>query len=151
MTKHRIFSRFFTETKKYSLSEICQYMATFYFNMRTVHLHTFGKNFLEIHSYAEELYSEMEDFYDDFAETAISYDEFVPTMNVTPGDYQVVTDVGSDFDTILGVMLDSVRTLFDKVENVDKERYASFVASKCDSVLEWLDKQNYKLKQMCEV
>jgi hypothetical protein len=50
-------------------------------------------------------------------------------------------------DTI-GVMLNGVRTLFDYLESIAKDIYPSFVYSKIDSILEWLDKQNYKLTQM---
>ena len=64
--KHYIFSRFFqVQGSVYNLSELAQYMAVFYFNMRTVHFNTTGKNFLELHEYAQELYEQAEDYYDD--------------------------------------------------------------------------------------
>lgn len=135
--------------KKYSLSELAQYMAVFYFDMRTVHFHTQGLNFLELHEYAQELYEQAEDYYDDLIETAISFDEAVQPMFVLPGDNSPISD-WRDLtapDTI-AVMLNGVRRTFDKLEMLNKEAYPSFVQSKIDSMLEWLDKQNYKSTQM---
>ena len=148
--KKHIFSRFFNSMGSfYNLSELAQYMAVFYFDMRTVHFHTQGKNFLELHEYAQELYEQAEDYYDDLVETAISFNETVQPMFVTPGDCPPITDVlnMTPTDTI-GVMLNGVRTVYDYLESIAKEVYPSFVYSKIDSMLEWLDKQNYKLQQM---
>ncbi len=150
MKKYHIFSRFFNSMGSfYNLSELAQYMAVFYFNMRTVHFHTQGKNFLELHEYAQELYEQAEEYYDDLVETAISFNEMVQPMFVTPGDCPPVTDVANMTPTdTIGVMLNGVRVLFDSLESITKEVYPSFVYSKIDSMLEWLDKQNYKLTQM---
>ena len=150
MKKHYIFSRFFhSQMSAYSLSELAQYMAVFYFDMRSVHFNTQGSNFLELHKYAQELYEQAEDYYDDLIETAISFNEMVQPMFVTPGDFTPITDQSNlnDVDTI-GVMINGVRTLFDCLESINKDIYPSFVYSKIDSMLEWLDKQNYKLTQM---
>lgn len=151
MKKQRIFSRFFQDTfsKKYTLSELAQYVSVFYFNMRTVHFHTQGKEFLELHRYAESLYVNAEDYYDDLVEMALSFEETVQPMFVFPGDNPPITDV-SNFngsDTV-SVILNSVRTLFDRLEMLNKDVYPAFVQSKIDSILELLDKQNYKLQQM---
>lgn len=150
MKKYHIFSRFFNSMGSYhSLSELAQYMAVFYFDMRTVHFHTQGKNFLELHEYAQELYEQAEEYYDDLVETAISFNEIVQPMFVTPGDCPPVTDVVNMTPTdTIGVMLNGVRTVYDYLESITKEVYPSFVYSKIDSMLEWLDKQNYKLTQM---
>lgn len=150
MKKYHIFSRFFNSVGSYcTLSELAQYMAVFYFDMRTVHFHTQGKNFLELHEYAQELYEQAEDYYDDLVETAISLTEMVQPMFVTPGDCPPVTDVANMTPTdTIGVMLNGVRTVYDYLESITKEVYPSFVYSKIDSMLEWLDKQNYKLTQM---
>ena len=150
MKKHYIFSRFFqSQISAYSLSELAQYMAVFYFDMRSVHFNTQGPNFLELHEYAQELYEQAEDYYDDLIETALSFHEKVQPMSVTPGDCPPLTDQSNlnDVDTI-GVMINRVRTLFDYLESINKDVYPSFVYSKIDSMLEWLDKQNYKLQQM---
>ena len=148
-SKH-IFSRFFNSMGSlYNLSEIAQYMAVFYFDMRTVHFHTQGKNFLELHEYAQELYEQAEDYYDDLVETAISFNETVQPMFVTPGNDAPITDVANMTPTdTIGVMLNGVRTVYDFLESIVKEVYPSFIYSKIDSMLEWLDKQNYKLTQM---
>lgn len=150
MKKH-VFSRFFMDSfgKKYTLSELAQYMAVFYFDMRNAHFHTAGKDFLELHEYAQELYEQAEDYYDDLIETAISFNETVQPMFVTPGNYSPVTDVTNMTPTdTIGVMLNSVRSIYDYFESINREIYPSFVYSKIDSMLEWLDKQNYKLTQM---
>lgn len=148
--KKHIFSRFFNSMGSYyNLSELAQYMAVFYFDMRTAHFHTQGKEFLELHEYAQELYEQAEDYYDDLVETAISFNETVQPMFVTPGDCPPVTDVANMTPTdTIGVMLNGVRTVYDYLESITKEVYPSFVYSKIDSMLEWLDKQNYKLQQM---
>lgn len=150
MKKNHIFSRFFQSSiSSYSLSELAQYMAVFYFDMRTAHFHTQGKEFLELHEYAQELYEQAEDYYDDLVETAISFNEQVQPMFVTPGNCPPVTDVSNMTPTdTIGVMLNGVRTVYDYLESIKKEVYPSFVYSKIDSMLEWLDKQNYKLGQM---
>ena len=148
-TKH-IFSRFFSSmTSSYHLSELAQYMAVFYFDMRTVHFNTQGKNFLELHEYAQELYEQAEEYYDDLIETSISFNESVQPMWVIPGGDSPISNVSNlnATDTI-GVMINGVRTVYDYLESINKEVYSSFVYSKIDSMLEWLDKQNYKLQQM---
>jgi DNA-binding ferritin-like protein len=124
-------------------------MAVFYFDMRTAHFHTQGKEFLELHEYAQELYEQAEDYYDDLVETAISFNETVQPMFVTPGDWipESIDYNRTSSDTI-SLMLRSVQRLYDCLESITKEVYPSFVYSKIDSMLEWLDKQNYKLQQM---
>ncbi len=150
MKKYRIFSRFFNSVGSYyTLSELAQYMAVFYFNMRTAHFKTSGDTFLELHEYAQELYEQAEDYYDDLIETALSFNETVQLMFVTPGDWipESIDYNRTSSDTI-SLMLRSVQRLYDCLESITKEVYPSFVYSKIDSMLEWLDKQNYKLQQM---
>ena len=147
-TKH-IFSRFFQSAIScYSLSELAQYMAVFYFNMRTVHFNTAGENFLELHTYAQELYEQAEDYYDDLIETAMSLNEQVQPMFVTPGSWAPTNEIPHNSSSSISIMCDSVKILYDYLESVSKDIYPSFVYSKIDSMLEWLDKQNYKLQQM---
>ena len=150
MNKKHIFSRFFNSVfSGNNLSGLAQDMAVFYFDMRTAHFHTQGKNFLELHEYAQELYEQAEDYYDDLVETAISFNETVLPMFITPGDNPPISDFSNltAMDTI-GVMINGVRTVYDRLESIAKDVYPSFVYSKIDSMLEWLDKQNYKLTQM---
>ena len=150
MKKYHIFSRFFNSVGSlYNLSELAQYMAVFYFNMRTAHFKTSGDTFLELHEYAQELYEQAEDYYDDLVETALSFNETVQPMFVTPGDWipESIDYNRTSSDTI-SLMLRSVQRLYDYLESLPKEVYPSFVYSKIDSMLEWLDKQNYKLQQM---
>jgi len=147
--KHYIFSRFFqAQGSAYNLSELAQYMAVFYFNMRTVHFNTAGKNFLELHEYAQELYEQAEDYYDDLVETAMSFNETIQPMFVTPGNWTPTNEVPNNSSSSIRLMSDSVKILYDYLESIAKEVYPSFVYSKIDSMLEWLDKQNYKLQQM---
>ena len=147
-SKH-IFSRFFNSMGSYcNLSELAQYMAVFYFNMRTVHFNTAGQNFLELHEYAQELYEQAEDYYDDLVETAMSFNETIQPMFVTPGNWVPTNEVPHNSSSSISIMSDSVKILYDYLESIAKEVYPSFVYSKIDSMLEWLDKQNYKLQQM---
>lgn len=150
MKKYHIFSRFFNSMGSfYNLSELAQYMAVFYFDMRTAHFHTQGKEFLELHEYAQELYEQAEDYYDDLVETAISFNETVQPMWIIPGGNSPICNVSNlDATDTIGVMINGVRTVYDSLESITKEVYPSFVYSKIDSMLEWLDKQNYKLTQM---
>lgn len=132
-----------------SLKDLAQYAAVFYFNMRTVHFKTCGKNFLELHEYAQELYEQAEDYYDDLVETAISFNEEVVPMFVTPGDWiPERADYSRDAHDTVSLMLQSVQELYECMDALDKEAYPSFVQSKIDGIMEWLDKQNYKLSQM---
>lgn len=147
-SKH-IFSRFFNSVGSYyNLSELAQYMAVFYFNMRTAHFKTSGDTFLELHEYAQELYEQAEDYYDDLVETALSFNETVYPMFVTPGNWVPTNEVPYNSLSSISIMSDSVKILYDYLESIAKEVYPSFVYSKIDSMLEWLDKQNYKLQQM---
>lgn len=148
--KRKIFSRFFItdcENKK-SLSELAQDVAVFYFNMRTCHFKTSGKEFLELHEYAQELYEQAEDYYDDLVETAISYKEEIVPMCVVPDDWMPdFSEYDKGAEGTIQIMKDCVKMLFDRLECL-KDGYSSFVYSKRDTILEWLDKQNYKLEQM---
>ena len=147
--KIKIASRFFqSSVSKYNLVELAQYMASFYFNARTVHFNTSGKNFLEIHKYAQELYEQAEDFYDDLVETALSFNEKVQPMFVTPGNFEMLKQETFAPEQAVEKLSDNVKRLFDIFESANKEEYPSFVYSKLDSIMEWLDKQNYKLEQM---
>lgn len=149
MKHYHIFSRFFQSSiSSYNLSELAQYMAVFYFNMRTVHFNTAGENFLELHEYAQELYEQAEDYYDDLVETAISFNEQIQPMFVTPGNWSPTNEVPYNSSSSISIMTDSVKILYDYLESIKKEAYPSFVYSKIDTMLEWLDKQNYKLGQM---
>jgi len=148
--KKKVFSRFFdSQLNTFTLSQLAQYTAVFYFNMRTVHFLTEGENFLEIHEYAQELYEQAEDYYDDLIETALSYKEQIQPMYVVPGDWSPET---ANYNMTVGdsirLMKDSVQKLFDYMEKVNRDIYSSFVYSKVDSILEYFDKQNYKLNQM---
>lgn len=151
MKKYHVFSRFFTQAvneEPKSLSELAQYMAVFYFNMRTVHFRSTGENFLEIHKYAEELYKQSEEYYDDLIETALSLNETITAMYVTPGDW---IPEGAEYNRAswdsISLLKRSVERIYDYLENVKKD-YPSFVYSKIDSMLEYFDKQNYKISQM---
>ena len=148
-TKH-IFSRFFNcVTNSSNLSELAQDIAVFYFNMRTAHFKTSGDTFLELHEYAQELYEQAEEYYDDLIETAISFNETIQPMFVTPGDWMPERiDYNRTSSDTISLMKNSVQRLYDYLESIAKEVYPSFVYSKIDSMLEWLDKQNYKLQQM---
>ena len=148
-SKH-IFSRFFNSvSSSYGLSELAQYTAVFYFNMRTAHFMTIGDTFLELHEYAQELYEQGEEYYDDLVETALSFNEHPVAMYVTPGDWNPeAMDYDRTASNTISLILRSVQRLYDCLESITREVYPSFVYSKIDSMLEWLDKQNYKLTQM---
>lgn len=145
----KIFSRFFEEeTVTRNLAEIAQNIASFSFDMRTIHLNVCGNDFLSLHEYAQELYEEAEKQYDQFAEMAISFNEPVSAMNVLAGDWNSLSPKSFTVREAASLMLERVRALYDRLESFNGDGYSTFVSSVKDSFLEWLDKQNYKLSQM---
>ena len=132
----------------YTLSEAAQYLSALFFDLRTIHFLTTGSEFYTYHELAQELYEKTEDYYDDMVETAIGYDSDVSPMYVLPGDWQFVDEHGS-FDTngqvTQTLILDRLERIYDILESVNQ--YDSMVQSKIDSMLEYYDKEIYKLKQ----
>ena len=150
--KRHIFSRFLAVelNARKTLSELAQEMAVFYFNMRTAHFHTTGDTFLELHLYAEELYKQAEDYYDDLIETAISLKETVVPMHILPGDWIPEQNFDRNPYETINLLLISTQKIYDFLETINKDVYPSFVYSKIDSMLEYFDKQIYKIGQMAK-
>lgn len=148
MKQRKIFSRFFNEQgRQYSLTDMAKFMAAFYFDMRTVHFCTTGNDFYTYHQLAEELYTIAEMYYDDLIETAIGYDEEIKPMFVIPEAWcniQASDISGAETEEIISK---SLMQIFDKLESIAKGKYSSFVYSKIDSMLEYFDKEIYKIKQ----
>ena len=146
-----ITSRFgssFEEADGYTLSEASQSLAALFFDLRTVHFLCSGSNFYTYHELAQELYEKTEDFYDDLVETAISYDESVQPMFVLPGDWE---SLGSNFagtDEPELILLPKLEEIYDVLQNVID--YDSSVQSKLDSMMEYYDKEIYKLERAVE-
>ena len=130
-----------------SLADVARYVADFYFNMRDVHFFMHGKGFLEIHEYAQELYEQAEEYYDDLIETAIDFGEDVVSMKDTE-ELSFSERKDYDYANAASFMQANVSELMGVLEFLDETVYPSFIYSKIDSMLEWLDKQNYKLTQM---
>lgn len=132
----------------YTLSEAAQYLASLFFDLRTIHFLSTGSEFYTYHKLAQELYEQTEEYYDDLVETAIGYDSDVSPMYVLPGDWDFV-DENDSLDTTGQVpqtlILDRLQQLYDVLENV--QSYDSMVQSKIDSMLEYYDKEIYKLRQ----
>ena len=148
-SKKSIQSRYYMDnSRQFTLSEIAQYLASLFFDLRTIHFNTTGPEFYTYHELAQELYEQTEDYYDDIVETAISFDNDVSPMYVLPGDWQFVDEHGS-FDTngqvVQTLILQRLQIIYDVLENVDE--YDSMVQSKIDSMMEFYDKEIYKLKQ----
>ena len=150
----QIFSRFFLNDRTYSLSDVAQFMAAFYFDMRTIHFLTVGKEFYTLHSLAEELYEKAEEYYDDLVETYLGYNESYTPMYAIPQEWnelrgQTAEGGAEDFDVerVTSIVTTELQNIFDICENIDKSKYSSFVYSKIDSILEYLDKEIYKITQ----
>ena len=142
-----VFSRFFMDFPYQSLklSEIAQYMACFYFDMRTIHFLAVGTDFLSIHEFAQEIYESAEEWYDDLVETAIGYEEPYQPMCVLSGDWELAQkDSFSDMNDFVDGIRIRCQRMFDVLESLDTSDYASFVSSKIDSMMEVLDKYIYK-------
>ena len=148
-SSYKIQSRFYQSAiSKYTLSEAAQYMAALFFDLRSIHFLTTGNEFYTYHKLAEELYEKTEDFYDDLIETAIGCDSDISSMYVLPGDWDSVNTDGS-FNSTAQVpqtlILDRLEKIYDVLESV--KEYDSMVKSKLDAMLEYYDKEIYKLKQ----
>lgn len=134
----------------FTLSEAAQYLSALFFDLREIHFNTTGSEFYTYHELAQELYEKTEDFYDDLVETAISFDSDVSPMYVLPGDWSFITN-DEDLSTdgvvygVQNVLLDKLSTIYDILSDV--QEYDSMVQSKIDSMLEYYDKEIYKLKQ----
>ena len=133
---------------KYTLSECAQYLAALFFDLRTIHFKATGPEFYTYHELAQELYEKADEYYDDIIETALGYDSNVSAMYVLPGDWGFVDENGS-FDTngqvVQTLILERLERIYDILENV--QDYDSMVSSKIDGMLEYFDKEIYKLKQ----
>ena len=149
--KNGIHSRFNQTNGKhlFTLSEAAQYLSALFFDLREIHFNTTGSEFYTYHELAQELYEKTEEFYDDIVETAISFDSDVSPMYVLPGDWSFITnDEDLSTDGIYGVqnvLLDKLSTIYDILSDV--QEYDSMVSSKIDSMLEYYDKEIYKLRQ----
>ena len=133
---------------KYTLSECAQYLAALFFDLRTIHFKATGSEFYTYHELAQELYEKTDEYYDDMIETALGYDSNISAMYVLPGDWSFVDENGS-FDTnsqvVQTLILERLEHIYDVLENV--QDYDSMVSSKIDGMLEYFDKEIYKLKQ----
>lgn len=149
-SSRHINSRFYQNggERFYTLSEVAQYLSALFFDLRTIHFLTTGGEFYTYHALAQELYEQTEDYYDDVVETAIGFDSDVSPMYVLPGDWNFVDEHGSlstDGQVVQTLILDRLQKIYDILENV--QEYDSMVSSKIDSMLEYYDKEIYKLRQ----
>lgn len=148
----KISSRFYMDnSRKFTLSEISQYLSALFFDLRTIHFNATGSEFYTYHELAQELYEQTEEYYDNIVETAISFDSDVSPMYVLPGDWRFVDEHGSfstDGQVVQTLILERLQIMYDVLENVDE--YDSMVQSKIDSMMEFYDKEIYKLKQAME-
>lgn len=148
-SKKSIKSRYYmNDSRKFTLAEVAQYLASLFFDLRTIHFNSTGDDFYTYHALAEDLYEKTEDYYDDIVETAIGYDSDVSPMYVLPGDWIFVDEHGS-FDTngtVQTLILMRLQIIYDVLENV--KEYDSMVQSKVDGMMEFYDKEIYKLTQV---
>ena len=145
----KIASRYYMDnSRKFTLSEVAQYLSSLFFDLRTIHFLTTGSEFYTYHELAQTLYEKTEDYYDDIVETAITFDSDVSPMYVLPGDWQFVDENGS-FDTngqvTQTLILQRLQIIYDVLENV--AQYDSMVQSKIDGMMEFYNKEIYKLTQ----
>ena len=78
----------------------------------------------------------------------MGYDSNVQPMYVLPGDWNFIDDNGSlstDGQTVQTLLLDRLMQIYDVLDNV--REYDGMVSSKIDSMLEYYDKEIYKLSQ----
>ena len=149
-SSRQIKSRFYMDgdPRQFTLSEVAQYLSALFFDLRTIHFNTTGSEFYTYHKLAEELYEKTEDYYDDIVETAINFDSDVSPMYVLPGDW-IFVEEDSDFSTenksVQTMILERLKVIYDVLEKT--QDYDSMVSSKLDGMMEYYDKEIYKLSQ----
>jgi len=145
----KIASRYYMDnSRQFTLSEVAQYLSSLFFDLRTIHFLTTGSEFYTYHELAQTLYEKTEDYYDDIVETAITFDNDVSPMYVLPGDWQFVDENGSfntDGQVVQTLILQRLQIIYDVLENV--AQYDSMVQSKIDGMMEYYNKEIYKLTQ----
>lgn len=135
-------------SRKFTLSEVAQYFAALFFDLRSIHFNT-GSEFYTYHELAQELYEKTEEYYDDIMETAISFDDDTSPMYVLPGDWIFVDEddsISTEGQVVQTLILERLQKIYYVLESV--QEYDSMVQSKIDSMMEFYDKEIYKLKQV---
>lgn len=132
-----------------SLAELALYVYAFGNDVRTLHLHTTGNNFISIHESLNELYDVLFEAFDNFAEMAISHNETVqnPTNIKDNIEWEPLECKDFNSDDICKIINEKGNTLINSILNV--KEYEPFVQSKVDEYSSEIDKiVNYIFKQI---
>ena len=136
-----------------TLSYLSSYIYLFGNDIRLLHLYTKGKNFIEIHELLNELYDVCFDYYDVFAEMAITHNEIIPN----PTDILLEDNIawnpilGNNFssDDIKNYVFDKGNEIIKFADNITE--YENFVTSKIDEFNYELDSLvNYKFARISD-
>ena len=100
-----------------TLSELSSYVYLLGNDARILHLYTEGENFMSIHELLQDLYEVCFEYYDTFAEMAISHGESIPN----PSD--IVLSEGIDWNPTFGDAFDT-NFIIDEVK--EKGKTATF-------------------------
>lgn len=130
-----------------TLSELSSYAYLLGNDARILHLYTEGENFMSIHELLQDLYEVCFEYYDTFAEMAISHGESIPN----PSDIVLSEGIdwnptfGDAFDTnfIIGEVKEKGNKVITMGDNLNE--YEGFVKSEIDALNAELDSiVNYK-------
>lgn len=132
-----------------SLAELALYVYAFGNDVRTLHLHTTGHNFISIHESLNELYDVLFEAFDNFAEMAISHNETVqnPTNIKDNIEWEPLECKDFNSDDICKIINEKGNMLINNILNI--KEYEPFVQSKVDEYSSEIDKiVNYIFKQI---
>lgn len=142
-------SKSIKDKKTKSLAELALYVYAFGNDVRTLHLHTTGHNFISIHESLNELYDVLFEAFDNFAEMAISHNETVqnPTNIKDNIEWEPLECKDFNSDDICKIINEKGNTLINNILNI--KGYEPFVQSKVDEYSSDIDKiVNYIFKQI---
>lgn len=134
------------------LNDFVDYLVLFINDLKVLHFYAEGKGFKRNHETAEELYTEMETFLDDFSEIAISQDEIVGNFSTSAIRVEDWNPVEVD-DYENDEFVENVFQRGEKIKRIaqsiiDGNYYNSFVVSKLDDLIAYLNKEiSYKIKR----
>ena len=137
------------DTNTKSLADLALYVYAFGNDVRTLHLHTTGQDFISIHEKLNELYDVLFEAFDSFAEMAISHNETVqnPTNIKDSIEWEPLESKDFSSDEICKVINEKGNVVINDILKI--KEYEPFVQSKVDEYSSELDKIiNYIFKQI---
>lgn len=125
------------------LNDMVKIANSFANDLKLVHWHATGEKFDTIHSVANELYEEVLEELDDFAEMAISEGLVVESLNAPCEDWEAATDTSYDWDKFVSFLATSGQKYLDGLNALETENKGH--QSKIDEYINFWSKEiSYK-------